>query len=95
MEVVKVESTSDITKMNQLLVCDSSQPIVISLKRLATGISCGYYIKNIGAGSVTVAPMANDFIDSAATKVLAQWQSIYIMDYSLHNWIIISNNYVQ
>jgi hypothetical protein len=94
MEVVEVTSTCDITKMNQLLVCDSSQPIIISLKRSATGTYCGYYIKNIGVGTVTVTPMVNDFIDSAATRDLLQWESIYIMDYKLNNWIIISNNYV-
>jgi hypothetical protein len=94
MEIVEVTTACDITKMNQLLVCDSSQPIIVSLKRLATGTACGYYIKNIGAAAVTVTPMVNDFIDSAATRVLLQWEAIFIMDYKLNNWIVISNNYI-
>jgi len=93
MEIVKITSTCDITKMNQLLVCSSSDPIVISLKRLATGTACGYYIKNIGSGTVTVTPVVDDFIDGSATKELLQYESIYIIDYSLNNWIIISSNH--
>jgi len=94
MEVITVESTSDITRMNQFLVCNSSDPIVLSLKRKATGTACGYYIKNVGSGTVTVTPVVNDFIDGSATRGLSQYESIYIIDYSLNNWIVVSNNYV-
>ena len=94
MLIAEVTQTSDVIRMNELLVCNSSNPIVLSLKRLATGTACGYYIKNIGPGTVTVTPMLNDFIDGAATRDLLQYESIYIMDYNLHNWIVISNNYI-
>jgi len=94
MNIIEVVETSDVNRMNELLVCNSSDPIVLSLKRSATGTACGYYIKNIGAGDVTVTPVVNDFIDGSATRVLTQYESIYIIDYSLNNWIVISNNYI-
>ena len=94
MDVVEITSTCDITKMNQLLVCNASNPIVVSLKRSATGRCCGYYIKNIGTGTATITPMLNDFIDGAASRDLLQWESIFIMDYSLYNWIVISDNHL-
>ncbi len=94
MEVVEITTTCDVTKMNQLLVCNSGPDIVVSLKRLATGTACGYYIKNIGSGKATITPVVNDFIDGAASRELLQWEAIFIMDYSTNNWIVISDNHV-
>ena len=94
MKVVEVSNTADITGINQLIVCDSSGPIIISLKRSALGLSYGYIIKNIGAGIVTVTPVLNDLIDGAATKDVVQYEAIHIMDYKTNHWIIISDNHV-
>lgn len=94
MTIIEIAGTDSITGINQLVVCTAAGATVLTLARSALGKMCGYYIKNIGTGTVTVTPQLNDFIDSAATRDLKQYESIYIIDYKLNNWIILSDNHV-
>jgi hypothetical protein len=93
MNIVEITQATPLTKKNTFLVCNSSAPIAVTLTS-ATGSGGGHYIKNIGAGAVTVTAKNQDLIDGAGTYVLAQYVSIFIMDYASEVWIVVSNNTV-
>lgn len=94
MRIIDVTQTVDVTGINELLVCNSANPIAVNLLRSATGTHGGYYIKNIGVGDVTVTPQQNDTIDGAGTIVVSQYSSINIIDYKETIWLIISHSHV-
>jgi hypothetical protein len=94
MEVKVITVTGDVSGMNQCLICDSVNPIGLTLLRAATGTCCGYYIKNFGSADVTVTAKLNDFIDGSAAVTLKQYESIFILDYKTNNWAIMSDNHI-
>jgi hypothetical protein len=55
----------------------------------ATGSGKKYTIKNIGAVTVTVAPLCSDTIDGAADQPVAYMQAMRLYDYSAGVWYII------
>jgi hypothetical protein len=89
MNIVEITESKVLTKKNTFLVCNSSQPVIVTLTA-TTKSGGGHYIKNIGSGTATVTPHEGDTIDGAATIVLAQYDCIFIMDYAVGNWIIVS-----
>jgi len=94
MRIIDIEQAADVTGVNELLVCNSSGPIAVNLIRFALGTHCSYHIKNIGIGDITVTPQSGDTIDGAGTVVLAQYESINIVDYKATIWLIISHSHV-
>lgn len=88
MNITKVKSDYTIKETDPLIVCDSGIALALTLKS-AIGKEDVFYIKNIGAGDVTVTATLPDLIDGAATKVLAQYESCLLCDYGVNTWIVI------
>lgn len=94
MRIFNATSSVNITGINQFIVCNSQDPIELTLTRSATGSHGVYHIKNIGVGVVTITPQETDAIDGVSARSLNQYDSISMMDYDSNIWIITSNNYV-
>ena len=93
MEVITLKSTTTIIDdysldNDVLIICNSATAFSVYLKS-AVGKKDGFYIKNIGAGDVTVTADGSDLIDGAATKVLAQYDSNVFLDYDVNTWILL------
>ena len=81
-------SGSDSIYSQYHIVCDKATAMTVNLPA-ATGSGRHYYIKNVGAGVVTIDPNASETIDGETTQALQQWESMEIIDYTLGGWAII------
>jgi hypothetical protein len=70
------------------VICNKETAMTINLPA-ASGGGRIYYIKNIGAGEVTVDGNSTDLIDGVETQSLLQWFAITIVDYAANKWVII------
>jgi hypothetical protein len=77
-----------ITTDNQVVICNSGSALTLTLPS-TVGSNEVYYIKNIGAGAVTITSTGPDLIDGASTKVLAQYESANLLDYTVGVWIVL------
>jgi len=75
----------------QVVVGNLATPITVFLPA-AVGSGKTYTIKNINTSYVTVFASTMDTpdtIDGAATIVLNQWESVTVLDYAAHKWVIV------
>jgi len=75
---------------DSIIVCNSATPITVTL-RLAMAYWGAIFIKNIGAGLVTVQGIGSpaETIDDEYYQELYQWDCILVIDYIIGKWIII------
>ena len=71
-----------------VIVCNKSSAMTVNLPA-ATGSGRIIHVKSINTGAVTIDGDSNDTIDGMATKVLAQWDSMMLLDYAANSWQII------
>jgi hypothetical protein len=81
-------STYTETAGDHLIVCDKGTVMTVNLLP-ATGSGRVRIIKSINTGAVTVDGDSGDTIDGATTQVMAQWDSMQIVDYAAGKWVII------
>lgn len=81
-------NTALLTDAEFVVVCDKATSMTINLPE-ATGSGHKYHIKNINAGVVTIDADGSDIIDGDTTVEIYQWESIQILDYAAHAWIIL------
>jgi hypothetical protein len=67
------------------IICNKATAMTVNLPP-ATGSGRHYYIKNVGAGVVTVDGNASETIDGATTKTISQFESLEIIDYANGVW---------
>lgn len=75
------------TAADSTIVCNKGTAMTITLP-VASGGGKWFTIKNIGAGVVTVDGNASDTIDGSATRDMAQWDAITVVDYAANAWVI-------
>lgn len=73
---------------DDVIVCNKTTVVTITLPA-ASGGGQRFYIKNIGAGTVTIDGNSNDTIDNVATAMIGQWECLTIVDYAANKWVII------
>jgi len=88
MNIKEVKSAYTVNSKDEFLICNSGSALVVTLGS-AVGNDETYYIKNIGAGTVTITPNSPDTIDGDSTKDLLQYESCIILDYDLNTWLVL------
>ena len=88
LKIREVTSDSTITQNDSIVICNSTDAIALSLQS-ATGSRDVYYVKNSGAGTVTLTPTLPDLMDGGATYSLLQYEAAVILDYKVHVWVVL------
>ena len=83
----ETDSTT-IATTDDILVCNKPTAMTVTLIA-AEGTEQRFYIKNIGAGVVTVARASTDTIDGETTQTVNQYETLEIIDSASGNWSII------
>ena len=81
-------ATGAITANDEIVVVNSASATTQTLDNTSTFGYEEIYVKNIGAGIVTIATTSAQTIDAGTTTTLSQYQSVTLRRY-LTNWIII------
>jgi hypothetical protein len=82
-----VTDTYNVLADDSTLICNKSSAFTITLP--TAELEKRYYIKNIGAGVVTVDAADADTIDGELTQAVYQWSCIDIHCYAANKWAII------
>jgi hypothetical protein len=77
-----------ITNADEVIVCNKATAILITLPA-ATGGGKRVTVKNVGAGSATLAGDGSDTIDGETTQTLTQYESLQVVDYAANKWAIL------
>jgi len=88
LEVLTKTSNYTIESIDNMIICNKETVMTITLPP-ASGGGRVYYIKNIGAGTVTVDGNSSDTIDGDLTQVVFQHEGIQIADYAANKWAVI------
>lgn len=86
--LVVVTDTYTATNAENVIICNKATAFTITLPS-ATGIGQTFYIKNIGAGLVTVDGASSETIDGSLTAELLQYDCLEIIDRASGLWGII------
>lgn len=76
-------STSD----KGFIICNKGSGFTVNLPTAVGNSKLRYFIKNIGAGTVTIDPYSSETIDGSSTKSLTTYQNMNIVSDG-SNWLI-------
>ena len=86
---VRTETDSTtIATSDEVLVCNKGTAMTVTLIA-ATGTEQRFYIKNIGAGVVTVARAGSDTIDGETSQTVSQYDCLELIDRAAGVWGIL------
>ena len=88
LNVRTVTDSTTIATTDDVLVCNKTTAMTVTLIA-ATGTEQRFFIKNIGAGDVTVSRAGSDLIDGETSQILATYDSLEIIDSASAVWSII------
>jgi hypothetical protein len=88
LNVRTVTDSTTIAVTDDVLVCNKGTAMTVTLIA-ATGTEQRFYIKNIGAGVVTVARAGSDLIDGETSQTVEQYACLEIIDSASAVWSII------
>ena len=88
LNVRTVTDSTTIATTDDILVCNKATAMTVTLIA-ATGTEQRFYIKNIGAGDVTVARAGSDTIDGETSQTVSQYACLEIVDSSTGVWSIL------
>jgi hypothetical protein len=86
-DLQEVKASRTISSKSPYYICNSASVMALTLQS-ANGSGAMYYIKNVGAGTVTVTATGADLIDGSSTKTLAQYASCILIDYAVNTWAV-------
>ena len=82
-----VIDTYAILTTDYTIICNKATAFTVTLP--VAVVNQTFTIKNIGAGTVTVACQALNYIDGQSTQILSTWDSITVRCYVANNWGIL------
>ena len=85
--VTTVTTIYTILVTDELIICNSASDFTSTLP--AANIGQRFYIKNIGAGLITVDGAGADTIDGETTQTINQWDCLTIECSAANTWVII------
>jgi len=85
--VKTVTDTYAILTTDYTIICNKATAFTVTLP--VAVVNQAFTIKNIGAGTVTVACQGSNYIDGSSTQILATWDTIQVRYYVANNWGIL------